>query len=69
MCSASAIAASLPDWMIMPYSRSFSGTWLLSLRKLVEPSVPAPPPRQACSLMVTGSVMWILPLAISAETT
>ena len=69
MCSASAIAASLPDWMIMPYSRSFSDTWLLSCRKLVEPSVPAPPPRQAFSLMVTLSSRWILPCASSADTT
>src|SRR5687767_6935390 len=68
-CSASAIEASLPDWITMPYSRSLSGTVSLTGRKLVEPSVAAPPPRQACSLMCTGSSSLILPAASSDETT
>src|SRR5688572_29299187 len=68
-CSASAIEASLPDWITMPYSRSLSGTVSLTGRKLVEPSVAAPPPRHACSLMCTGSSSLILPAASSDETT
>src|SRR5690348_8342194 len=55
--------------MIMPYRRSFNGTSESSLRKLVEPSVLAPPARQACSEMCTLSSMWILPALSSAATT
>jgi len=46
-----------------------SGTVWLTGRKLVEPSVPAPPPRHACSLMNTASSSLTLPWASSAETT
>jgi hypothetical protein len=55
--------------MIMPYSRSLSGTFELTARKLVEPSVLAPPARHAFSLMNTWSSSLTLPAASSAETT
>ena len=49
--------ASLPDTMIAPFSRSETLTLELIGRNMVEPSVPAPPVRQACSLTVNSSVM------------
>ncbi|MND84152.1 hypothetical protein D3C80_760360 [compost metagenome] len=60
MCSATATLASLPDWMMMPCSRSLMVTWVLTWTNMREPPV-----RQACSLMVTGSLSPIWPLRIS----
>ncbi len=49
--SASAMVASLPDCTIMPLMSTSAGTLLPTCTKVREPSE-----RQACSLMVTGSV-------------
>jgi hypothetical protein len=53
--SASAIDASLPDCTIMPFSSTSTGTELPIARYVVEPSEPAPPVRQAYSLISAGS--------------
>ena len=53
----------------MPFSMSLSLTRLLSAKPLKLPSVPAPPPRQAFSLIITWSSGLILPFFISAATT
>ena len=66
--SASAIVASLPDCTIMPLIRSSTGTIEPSSRKLVEPSVTAPPVRQAYSLTFTVSVS-VRRLSFSASNT
>ncbi|MCY1183786.1 hypothetical protein D9M73_244340 [compost metagenome] len=60
MCSATATLASLPDWMMMPCSRSPRATWVPTWTNIREPPV-----RQACSLMVTRSFSLIWPLRIS----
>ena len=67
-CSASAIDASLPDCTTMPRSSTSSGTRDFTCRKDVLPSVPAPPRRQAFSLMKTGSSSLTFPAASSAAT-
>ena len=54
--SASTMQASLADWMIMPCSRSSTGTLLCSAANMVEPCDGAPPLRQAFSLTTYSSV-------------
>ena len=61
MPSASVIAASLPDWMIMPRSRSSTRTWLLSFRNIAEPCALAPPVSQAFCETVKRSSRWSFP--------
>src|SRR5665213_2835329 len=61
MPSASTMQASLPDWMIMPCSRSSTGTLLLSAANIVEVCEGAPPLRQAFSLTLYSSVRLTLP--------
>lgn len=60
ICSARATLASLPDWMMMPCSRSLTDTWLPTLMNIREPPV-----RQACSLTVTRSFSPMRPASIS----
>ncbi len=60
MCSDRATDASLPDWMMMPCSRSLTVTWLPTLMNMREPPV-----RQAFSLTVTGSFSPIWPRRMS----
>ena len=60
MCSARATEASLPDWMMMPCSRSLTDTCEPSLMNMREPPV-----RQACSLTVTMSLSAMRPPSIS----
>ncbi|MNP47531.1 hypothetical protein D3C76_1415890 [compost metagenome] len=60
MCSARATLASLPDWMMMPCSRSLTVTCEPTLMNIREPPV-----RQAFSLTVTGSFSPICPRRIS----
>ena len=62
MPSASAIAASLPDWMITERMRFSTDTLLLSSANMVEPPDDAPPVRQAFSEMKNSSVQLSLPL-------
>ena len=69
MPSASAMQASLPDWMITPCIRSSTLTRLLSGANMVEPPEGAPPLRQAFSVMVISSSSLSLPCAISLNTT
>ncbi|MCY1430789.1 hypothetical protein D9M71_467440 [compost metagenome] len=61
ICSATATLASLPDWMMMPCSRSLRLTWVPTLMNMREPPV-----RQACSLTVTGSFSPTWPRRISS---
>jgi len=68
MPSASTMQASLPDWMIMPCSRSSTGILLLSAANIVEPCETAPPLRQAFSLTEYSSVSLMRPSFISWKT-
>ena len=56
--SASAMAASLPDWMMTERTRSMTGIFEFSTANMVEPPDLAPPSRQACSEMKNSSVGW-----------
>ncbi len=60
MYSAMATLASLPDWMMMPCSRSSTETWVLTWMNIRDPPV-----RQAFSLTVTMSLSAIWPFLIS----
>src|ERR1035441_2297084 len=60
--------ASLPDWMIMPCSRSSTGILLWIAANMVEPCEGAPPLRQAFSLTVYSSVRLMRPSLISWNT-
>ena len=66
--SASAMQASLPDWIITPCSRLSTLTRLLSAANIAEPPDGAPPLRQAFSLMVISSSILSLPCAIVCST-
>src|SRR5664279_1126109 len=66
--SASTMQASLPDWMIMPCSRSSTGILLWIAANMVEPCEGAPPLRQAFSLTVYSSVGLMRPSLISWNT-
>ena len=61
--SASAMLASFPDCTIMPLMRMSTGICMPTCTKLREPPV-----RQACSLMVTGSVSFSRPSASALKT-
>jgi hypothetical protein len=69
MPSASAMAASLPDWMMTERSRSETFTFELSSANMVEPPEAAPPSRQACSEMKNSSFIDSLPRCSSSKTT
>ena len=69
MPSASAMQASLPDWIITPCNRSRTLTRLFSAANIAEPPDGAPPLRQAFSLMVISSSYLSLPSAIACRTT
>ncbi len=68
MPSASAIAASLPEWTIRPSSKSLTliREWIAAY--IVEPPDGAPPRRQAFSLMTNSSSGLTLPSAIWSNT-
>src|SRR5664280_2261549 len=65
---ASTMQASLPDWMIMPCSRSSTGILLWIAANMVEPCEGAPPLRQAFSLTVYSSVSLMRPSLSSWNT-
>src|SRR5450830_1097256 len=60
--------ASLPDWTIMPCSRSSTGILLWIAANMVEPCEGAPPLRQAFSLTVYSSVSLMRPSLSSWNT-
>ena len=59
MCSAIALDASLPDWMMMPRKMSITVAWLFSGRYMHDSALV--PRHQAFSLTVTRSVGLSLP--------
>ena len=67
MPSPSAIAASLPDWMMMPRRRSITRTRLLSCANMLEPPDGAPPRRHAFSEITMVSSGLRLPSAIALK--
>ena len=67
MPSASAIAASLADWMISPRRRSSALTRLWMGANMLEVRDGAPPRRHAFSLMMNSSSRLSLPWVISSK--